>query len=619
MSISPNRKGGAFNSLFLRMTEQAQVPVRPRLTLVLPISLAQGLVLFLLWRAAENQVWPSLTPVANFPLWTLAVVLPLLLLFGLEDRDERKTATVAGLFSALLALLGAYIGWQATPLGEFPIESIIATFVLPLILGCFLALLFLRPVVHGRAPDYAEVFFDSWRNALVAALSWALTLGVFAILMLWGELFRVIGIDFFLDLFTEDWFLAPVLAVVVGLGIFIFRGLANVIGGITSLLQGLMWMLLPLVILVTVLFLGALPFTGLQPLWDTGNGTALLMALNLFTLFALNAVYQRGDREPYPPHLHRLLCVGIVALPAISLLALYGLYLRVDQYGWTVARCWALLISALITLFSFGYAASAVRFRAGWTAKLSQVNLPMAALLLGLALLVNSPLLDFRKISLASQQARVARGEIALEQFDFFDARENMGRPAYLWIGEIIKENPELEQLALEPQPEPERPTFVDNTFEPPERLDIRGWASYRPEPFPIPNDLAEAMQTSTVAAFISTETERLNQLVVFQSDLDLDGVPEYILAATISFPGMPPFPATTPFPAGPPIPEENLEQLVISGFRDEDGGWRELQFFPYPDLPAGSLPLMEAEVQVVTPEFNDLQIGDTTLQVGIP
>lgn len=599
------------------MNDQAQISVRPPPALMLLISLAQGFALFLLWRAAENQVWPSQTPMANFPLWTIAVALPLLLLLGLEDRNARKTALFAALFAALLALLGVYIGRQVTPFGEFPPYSIIATFVLPLILGCFLALLFLRPAVLGGAPDYAEVFSDSWRNALVAALCWALTLGVFGVMMLWGELFRVIGIEFFIDLFTEDWFLFPVLSVAVGLGVFIFRGLANVIGGIASLLQGLMWLLLPLVLMVTVLFLGALPFTGLQPLWDTGNGTALLMALNLFALFALNAVYQRGDRAPYPPQVHRLLCAGIALLPVISLLALYGLYLRVDQYGWTVARCWALLISLLISLFSLGYAGGILRFREDWTGKLASVNLPMSLLMLAFVLLVNSPLLDFRKISLASQQGRVERGEITLEQFDFFDARENMGRPAYLWMQEIIEENrdsnPELAQLALAPV----GPTFAATTSDAPEsetseitishsvvdfeRLDIRGWAAYRPEPFPVPDDLAEAMQTSAVAAIVGVNPGAVGELVLFRADLDGEGAAEYVLAASIS------------------VPADRVQQLFVSGFRAQESGWRELDFFPLSDFPAGGLQLMEPEIRVLAPQYNDLQIGDVTLRVWEP
>ena len=571
------------------MKDQAPIPVRPQLLLMLLISLVQGFALFLLWRAATNEVWPSQTPIVNFPLWTAVVAFPLLLLLGLEDRDLRKTALIAGAFCATLALLAAYIGWQVTPFGEFPFESILAAYILPLILACFLALLFVRPLVLGRAPDYEEIFTDSWRNALVAALSWALALGVTGVLMLWGELFRVIGIDFFIDLFTEDWFLFPVLSVVVGLGIFIFRGLANVIGGITSLLQGLMWLLLPLMLTVTVLFLGALPFTGLEPLWETGNGTALLMALNLFALFALNAVYQRGDREHYPLLLHRLLCLGIALLPVISLLALYGLYLRVDQYGWTVARCWALIISLLITLFSIGYAASVLRFREEWTGKLARVNLPMSQLMLILILLLNSPLLDFRKISLASQQGRVERGEIAIEDFDFFDARENMGRPAYLWMQELLQENqadnPQLSRLIRQQLPTEDLP-------ETQRRIEFLQQVNFRPEPFEVPDALFEEMMNSDVA--VLGQTNPVMDLFLFQVDLNQDGNFEYVLAGEF---------------------ERGLG-FRAAGFLMQEDAWRQINLMPRSPAENPLTDLREGEVTLPDPPFQDLKIGNTILQV---
>ena len=577
------------------MNDETQATVRPQPGLMLLISLAQGAVLLLLWRAGANGVWPSQTPVLNFPLWTLAVALPLLLLLGLEHRDRRRTALVVTGFCAMLALLGAYVGWQATPWGEFPAASIVAAYVLPLILGCFLALLFLRPLVERRAPDYGEIFADSWRNALVAGLSWALALGVTAVLMLWGELFRVIGIEFFIDLFTEDWFLFPVLSVVVGLGVYIFRGLAKVIGGIAGLLQGLMWLLLPLALTVTALFLAALPFTGLAPLWDTGSGTSLLMALNLFVLFTLNAVYQSGGHLPYPLPMHRLLCIGAALLPVISLLALYGLYLRVDQYGWTVARGWALLISLLITLFSLGYTGSVFRFRDAWTGKLASVNLPMSLLMLGLILLLNSPLLDFRKISLASQLGRVERGEIALEEFDFYDARENMGRSGWRWMQGIIEENrqtnPVLAQLALDPAPQVRSPrAFIAGPAPRGQQIDFAERAVFRPGPFALPEGLEAAMQASPAAAIARFESDAM--LFLFEADLNSDGNPEYVLVH--SFRG----------------------RVDADAFMNEgNGAWSQFRMMPDRPFPESNETLSSGAVEVIEPEFNNLRIGEINFE----
>ena len=72
-------------------------------------------------------------------------------------------------------------------------------------------------------------------------------------------------------------------------------------------------------------------------------------------------------------------------------------------------------------------------------------------------LLVNSPLLDFRSISLASQFRRVDTGEIDLRDFDFHYARHHLARPAWLRMQALIDayehSDPELAQLIREPVP----------------------------------------------------------------------------------------------------------------------------------------------------------------------
>ena len=151
-----------------------------------------------------------------------------------------------------------------------------------------------------------------------------------------------------------------------------------------------------MIVAVVVIFLAALPFTGLQPLWETGNGTALLIGMNIFALFFANAVYQPGRRPPYPAIVHRLLYAGTSLLPIISMLALYGMYLRIAQYGWTVERCWALVICILLALFSAGYSLGIVRRRDDWPETLGRVNVLMGSTIVALMLLVNTPLLDFR-------------------------------------------------------------------------------------------------------------------------------------------------------------------------------------------------------------------------------
>src|SRR5690606_41751209 len=149
---------------------------------------------------------------------------------------------------------------------------------------------------------------------------------VWGVLMLSADLIKLIRIDFFHDLFTERWFYYPVLALAHGFGIIIFRNQSKVIDTITRIQQALMKFLLVILVLVSLLFLAALPFTGLAPLWETGQGSMLILWLQALMLFFLNAVYQDdADARPYPLLVHRFIYIGVALLPVYSVIAFYGL------------------------------------------------------------------------------------------------------------------------------------------------------------------------------------------------------------------------------------------------------------------------------------------------------
>lgn len=457
---------------------------------MLALSLVQGLVLLLLWRAMTNETWPSQTPLVNFPLWTFSIAWPLLLLLSLEVGNTLRVVRLAGAFSAILVLLAVYIGWQATPFGEFPVGSMLAIFIATLTVACFKALMYMQQRAAGLPLTYEVLFAFSWRNFQVAMLAYTFVAIVAGLLALWAELFLVIGIEFFKELFSKDWFLFPVLAVAFGIGVFIFRSLTGMIDNITGLLAGLMRLLLPLVILIMVIFLAALPFTGLDPLWETGSGTSLLLWLNAAALFFINAVYQSGRQTPYPALVQRLLCPGIALLPVVSALALYGLYLRIEQYGWSVARCWGLSVAILLGLFSCGYLWGIIRRRWDWTGELARVNIVMGWVVLALMLLVNTPVLDFRSISLASQLARLERGEIELGEFDFSYLRYHLARPGFLETQTL------LEQLRST-DPELARSISMRIGLFKPDEKETPLWEQivFRPQGFEVPADLRELIE----------------------------------------------------------------------------------------------------------------------------
>ena len=491
----------------------------PRL-IMLGIAFVQGLCLLVLYRSVESHFWPSESPVWAYPLWTLAIAVPLLLLLSIDRQNYASVAKHVGTFGLLLALLAIYTGWQAEPFKQFPIENLTAAFVITIGLACFKALMYLQQRANRVPLTYEVLFTNSWRNFLVGALAALFTLIFWLILMLWGQLFKVIEIDFFYDLFTEDWFVIPVLAVAFGLGVSLFRELTRVIDNITKLLHWLIVLLLPLLLIVAVVFLGALPFTGLDLLWDTGSGTALLLWLLALLLFFTNAVYQDGrEANPYPLLLHRAIYAALCVMPVVAALAFYGLLLRLQQYGWTVERCWAFVVWLILALFAVGYVVGIVRRRDAWTGELARVNTAMGLVVLAIMVLANSPLLDFRKISLSSQLNRVESGEIELAEFDFWYARNNLARPGYLAMeavkAEVGDSDPELLALINEP------PRY---TADAPGDIE-RFWSevAYRPEPFDVPTGLRPHIEAH---ANLIAEHDP----VLIRADLDANGADEYLL-----------------------------------------------------------------------------------------
>ena len=575
---------------------------------MIALSLAQGLALLFLWRALDGENWPNRTPALDFPLWTFAIAWPGLLLLSLEAEHQARTLRFVSLFSALLVLLAVHMGWQASPAGEVRIAwfhgSFLVIYVTTMFVAAFMALMYVPLWAGRRAAGYEALFALSWRNFLVAGLALMLTGGVHLLFQLWGQLFSAIGIAFFEDLFARDWFLFPVLAVAFGTGVQIFRRLGNLIDGITGLLEGLMRLLLPLAVAIAAIFLVTLSFTGLGPLWETGNGTALLMWLNAFALFFLNAVYQSGRHAPYPPLVHRALCPGLALLPVLSVLALYGLGLRIGQYGWSVERCWGVSVCVFLALFSAGYAWCIVRWRGDWPRGLGGVNKVMGWALLALVLLANSPLLDFRSLSLASQLRRVETGEIAWRNFDFRYARDHLARPGWLKMQALIAEfessDPELAQRIREAAPPAPSRARTGVAWE---------RVVYRPEPFEAPAGVREAIERffseprpgawrpegAEVHGVPPDPGGSIGDPGLARVDLNGDGEPEYVLILAY------------------PDPDRVFGLCV---YRD-GGGWSSLPLALRKPLPEGAdlaRILREGDLEAVAPAFRDLRIGELVL-----
>jgi hypothetical protein len=564
------------------MRESPPLPKIPMLV----IAFVQGIFLYVLYRAFDENTWPSESPLWSYPLWTIAVAVPLLLLLSIDRKNYFSVYRQVGILGAALALLAVYTGWQAEPFKEFPVSGLSFAFAVSITLACFKALMYLQQRANEIELSYPVLFTYSWRNFLVTALSALFVLVFWLILMLWGQLFKVIEIDFFYELFTEEWFVMPVLTVAFGLGVIIFRDLTRVLDTITSLLHWLIKLLLPLVVMIAVIFLVSLPFVGLDVLWSTGRGTSLLLWLLAIMLFFTNAVYQDGrEVTPYPAIIHRLIFGGLGTMPIVSALSFYGLALRIEQYGWSVERCWAFVVWLILSLFAVGYFVGIVKRRDQWTNDLARVNTGMGLVVLAIMLLANSPVLDFRKISLASQLGRVESGEIELKDFDFWYARRALARPGYLAMEKMKQDIGDSDPALLARINDPVWSAYAVS-LEANEKM----WANmrYRPEPFDVPDALKPLVETNS-------RTFRSTDMVMIRADLDEDGQSEYLLLSLHDY-GL----------------------GVTQFYYRADNGWQFSQLQRNTlqrSREATEEKIVNGEMKLVEPRFKDIDIGGIVLR----
>jgi hypothetical protein len=418
------------------MTDEASValPRQTRAFIVL-VSLVQALLLYLAWLGHEH-LWWWLSPYAPQVYWyTLILAIPTTMTLSVQRLDDRRFWQNALGVAIVYALLASWAAWSVAGAPGINIASVLAPFAITVGGALFVAWPFLQcrqENGHWRAA-YPELFDHAWQNGLTLVVAFLFTGVCWVVLRLWGELFALVHIRFFKDLFFDNRPFAYLASgLFAGLGILIGRTQQHPLRVARQILFAVCRGLLPLLALIALMFLASLPFTGLAPLWATRSAASLLLGVLLLLVVFVNAVWQDGvEVKPYPRVLRWLIDAGLTLSPIYAVLALYALALRIGQYGWTDQRFWAVLVAVVLACHAIGYMVAALRWKSEWLAWLPRVNVALAGVVIVLAILANSPALDPYRITVASQIARLHAGRVAPGKLDLSELRFDNGRRGY--------------------------------------------------------------------------------------------------------------------------------------------------------------------------------------------
>ena len=412
------------------------------------IGFLQGLSFWGISKLFVLKIWPATDPLIIRALFYLAFALPLAtyLTQNIPSLTQLRRRWILIGFSILFSLLGAYSAWaenfnleQTLSAGEiFPhmrAQDMLGTGVL----GFVLLALLIHFDSHRKGWHYPDLFEITWRNALLV-ITGAILTGVFWVILFAGSmLMESIGIKLISDLIAKPGFNLPVTGFVFGAAFALGLARAEMIVTFRRFWLSISAWFLPLLLFFSVMWATSLPFTGWASLLETHRASYILMWFLALSIKFANAAYQDGAvSRPYAEWLSKIVSIAWLSLLAVAFTAWWAMIIRINQYGWTEDRVWGVFVLLLASLYVVGYACS-VRYGLNKMSLVGKTNITVAIVMsLGLVLLL-TPLLDARRISVASQMQSIMRGTIDSNYIDYDYFRWNAGVYGQKALDELAK------------------------------------------------------------------------------------------------------------------------------------------------------------------------------------
>jgi len=355
-----------------------------------------------------------------------------------QKQANRRLLIIIPLLAVLLFSL---IAWQdyhdMSRVSNYALFSIIALIQITVILTTFMQSLRQdKPYYH-----YADLFENAWNNHFYVLFSALLTGGFLLILLLGTLLFDSINIEIGDFIWDKD--VTPIIiGALLGLGIGISREHASLIFRIRSVFFALFRILTYLTTVIVLLFALSLPFS-ISQLFSNDATSAILLSLVIVSILLLNSqvyYYNKNSNNEHNDDLHdiasfrhlswvnHLFIIQIVLLPVLSLISVFAIYLRIDQYGLMPKRIIALTLAITLFIYGLTYVYQLVKQKANWSQAFKKANPPLAFLWVLILVLLLSPVLDPIRLSVNDQVQRLKTNVVSAKDFDFDALNYNLGQ-----------------------------------------------------------------------------------------------------------------------------------------------------------------------------------------------
>lgn len=390
--------------------------------------------------------------------------------FGFVLERGRLLSSLAFAAAAGLVVASA-IYWNGAVGGRFnddPWRILCAALTVSIAAPLFQAL---RDRKLGEALSYSNTYNRAWLNAVLWCAIWVFTGIVWLLAWLLSALFDLIGIEVLTNLLRKDWAGLVLTGAALGAATGLLRDRETILGLIQRVVITVLSTLAPVLAAGLVLFLLALPFTGLAPLWEaTKSTTPILLICIIGALVLTNALIGgQPEQEARHPLLRASLPALSLAMLPLGIIAAISTGNRIQQHGFTPERLWAVTFIAIALAYGLAYLWAVVRGRLSPAAIIRPANLKLAFALCALAFLLSTPLLNFGALSTRNQLARLESGVVSPDAFDWQALRFDFGPSGEAALKSLATsgKTPAIRTAAADALKKTGRHEFADRTVPP--------------------------------------------------------------------------------------------------------------------------------------------------------
>ncbi|MEQ8441190.1 MAG: DUF4153 domain-containing protein [Alphaproteobacteria bacterium] len=275
--------------------------------------------------------------------------------------------------------------------------------------------------------DYDRLFDQAW-SMFVRGVIGAMFSGLFWMILVASDaLLSLVGIIVIATLMEQEWFAAGFTGATFGLALGVLNEQQRIVSTVRGLALRLLRLLLPVVSVVGAVFVIMLPIRGLDQVFGDLSAAGTLIAMAMVGISLVAAAVDGTDEAAAASRVMsgsaRLMCVIV---PVIAGLALYALWIRVSDYGWTPERITGVVAAGTLCGYGLWHIASLARGGA-WRGLIRTGNTIMALTVIGLSALLLTPVLNPERISANDQVDRFEAGLSTANELPLWDLWSNWG------------------------------------------------------------------------------------------------------------------------------------------------------------------------------------------------